>query len=220
MSFHLVEAAQLVPIKKGPKSVLLALARHANRDGTEARPGMDRLVALTSLSERAVRDNLRRLEDMQLIEAVAYLKGGRGMTTVYTIDAARIYADAEVVEAALKYKEKAADSAGFRNTEGGRKRRQTRQNTTPNPAVTAPHSVRTLSDSVGLDDIDGTEVASVGVSCDRDGHDFTAIFGKTTRCARCGRKRTDEPSDLEKAIANVLEAFPDSIVVDDVVIAS
>jgi hypothetical protein len=66
----------------------------------------------------------------------------------------------------------------------------------------------------GDDVVDDLEVASVAATCDQAGHDFSVDLGKTTRCARCGQKRTDELPDLEQAIGNALETFPGTTIVD------
>ena len=47
--------------------VLIALADHAGPDGTAAFPSIERLCRFTRLSERAVREHLRQLEELGLI---------------------------------------------------------------------------------------------------------------------------------------------------------
>jgi hypothetical protein len=99
---------------------------------------------------------------MNLIEAVANANGGRGKTTVYTLDAASMYSTAEAVKAALKAREKGADSAPFEPGKGRSKRRERVQKPTRKGAGAAPHSVLTLSDSVrGLDVVGDPRAAAV-----------------------------------------------------------
>ena len=67
------------------KLVLLALADHADDDGRSAYPSVARLAYKTSLTPRSVQRVLRRLEDQNLIVAVAHASGGRGKATEYAI---------------------------------------------------------------------------------------------------------------------------------------
>jgi hypothetical protein len=67
------------------KLVLIALADHARDDGTGAYPSIATLATKTSMSERGVRDILRRLETRSYIVATSDWKGGRGNTTEYSI---------------------------------------------------------------------------------------------------------------------------------------
>lgn len=50
------------------KLVALTLATYANRDGTHMYPGVAKLAAVTGLTERSVRDALKTLRDLGLLE--------------------------------------------------------------------------------------------------------------------------------------------------------
>lgn len=91
MSATLTGAAFYLPIPKAEKLLLVAMADHANDDGAGVYPGNRRLQTKTSDSERNVRRLLRRLEDLNLITAVANPGGGRGLTTEYALNAALIH---------------------------------------------------------------------------------------------------------------------------------
>lgn len=95
MSALLMGRAMYVPLDMASRLVLVALADHANDDGTEARPGLRRLQIKTGLSRRAVQDCLAHLEGHDLIEAAGYRKGGHGRTTNWKIDplALRFFSD-------------------------------------------------------------------------------------------------------------------------------
>lgn len=67
MSIRLMTTAWEIDLPTGQKMVLLALADRANDDG-ECWPGQESLARKCSLSERAVRENLRRLNEAGLIE--------------------------------------------------------------------------------------------------------------------------------------------------------
>ena len=67
MSVQLMAQAWAMDIPQGQKMVLLALADRANDDG-ECWPGQANLMQKCSMSERAIRDNLQRLEQAGLIE--------------------------------------------------------------------------------------------------------------------------------------------------------
>lgn len=77
------------------KLVALALATYADADGTRVYPGVARLVAVTSLSERSVRNALAELRRIGLIERV--FKGGRHGTNAYT-DVHRLAIPVELFE--------------------------------------------------------------------------------------------------------------------------
>lgn len=85
MSALLMGRAMYVPLDMASRLTLVALADHANDDGTEARPGLRRLTVKTGLSRRAVQDCLAHLEGHGLIRASGYRKGGHGRTTNWTL---------------------------------------------------------------------------------------------------------------------------------------
>src|SRR5690554_6440930 len=95
MSARILGAAFYVPTDQSTKLVLLALADHANDDGTGARPGLSRLGVKTGLSRSSVQRALAHLEKHGLINACNFSKGGRGMATNWTINVAavRMWAD-------------------------------------------------------------------------------------------------------------------------------
>jgi len=78
--------AMYVPLDMASRLILVALADHANDDGTEARPGLRRLGIKTGLSRRAVQECLAHLEGHGLIWSAGYRKGGHGRTTNWTLD--------------------------------------------------------------------------------------------------------------------------------------
>jgi biotin operon repressor len=67
------------------KLVLLAMADHAQDDGTGCYPSVQRLATKTSLSRRGVQKISRRLEDAGFLVPSARIKGGRSLTTEYRI---------------------------------------------------------------------------------------------------------------------------------------
>lgn len=82
---------QQIVTASSARHVLLCLANYAGEDGRNAFPSIARLCADTGLSERAVRDNLRRLEDAGVIErgnqaiAAAHIDRADRRPTVYDI---------------------------------------------------------------------------------------------------------------------------------------
>lgn len=78
--------AMYVPLDMASRLVLVALADHANDDGTEARPGLKRIGVKTGLSRRAAQDCLAHLESHHLIKASGYRRGGHGKTTNWTVN--------------------------------------------------------------------------------------------------------------------------------------
>lgn len=69
--------------KNAERLVLLAIADNAADDGSHAYPSLTELQRKANLSERAVRDALRRLEARG--ELVTHIGGGRGGTNYYTV---------------------------------------------------------------------------------------------------------------------------------------
>lgn len=69
------------------KLVASVLADYANPDGTRIRPGNDRLVAVTELSDRTVRKALERLRELGLIDRVfeGSKMGRRGLADEYRL---------------------------------------------------------------------------------------------------------------------------------------
>lgn len=90
MSFRQMELALNAPVTNAQFRVLMILAHHAHDDGTNARPGLARLVARTGMSERSVQEALLGLrtatpERPAMIEPVAHEHGGRGRATEYRL---------------------------------------------------------------------------------------------------------------------------------------
>lgn len=69
------------------KLVAAVLADYANPDGTRIRPGNERLVAVTELSDKTVRKALDRLRDLGLIDRVfeGSKMGRRGLADEYRL---------------------------------------------------------------------------------------------------------------------------------------
>ncbi len=65
--------------------VLMALADHAHDDGTRCFPGVEQLAWKTGYGARQVRRILHDLRGDGIIEAVAFVQGGRGRATEYTL---------------------------------------------------------------------------------------------------------------------------------------
>ena len=68
-----------------PTLVLIAMADHAHNDGTGCYPSIATLARKTSLSIRGVQSTVRRLEQTGFLVAMGKSKGGRGLTTEYTL---------------------------------------------------------------------------------------------------------------------------------------
>lgn len=68
------------------QTVLLAMADHANDDGTDVRPGMKRLMWKTSYCKSEVNRALRELREMGVLIPVRYANGGRGRVTEWEIN--------------------------------------------------------------------------------------------------------------------------------------
>jgi len=68
--------------------VLLALCDHAKDNGTDARPGMKRLIWKTDYSKSEINRALRELREMGVIIPVKYMKGGRGRVVEWEINLA------------------------------------------------------------------------------------------------------------------------------------
>lgn len=130
MSLQLMTEAWLLDIPQGQKMVLLALADRANDDG-ECWPGQASLSAKCSMSERAIRDNLIRLEEAGLIEIEERFDSSTHArkTNIYRLNLARKMAPNPPADSAGGNRQKAtgshrqiatkppAESAGYSNEE-------------------------------------------------------------------------------------------------------
>lgn len=83
--------SQQIVKQQAARHVLLCLANYAGEDGKNAFPSVARLVAETGLSERAVRNNLRELEEMGVLRrgnqaiAAAFIERADRRPVVYDI---------------------------------------------------------------------------------------------------------------------------------------
>ena len=82
MSIKLMNLAWEMELPLGQKMVLMALADRSNSDG-ECWPGQASLAKMCSLSERALRDNLERLEKQGLLTVISRRVNGRQGTAIY-----------------------------------------------------------------------------------------------------------------------------------------
>lgn len=92
VGFTQTKAALRVILPPPTKFVLVTLAIHACQDCGLARPGVALLSAETGLSERAVREALRRLRaeltehgQPEWLKVSRYGRGGRGVTTEFIV---------------------------------------------------------------------------------------------------------------------------------------
>ncbi len=65
--------------------ILVALADHAQDDGTGAYPSMEYLAYKTNLTERSIQRHMRELETAGIIEVVGNWQGGRGRKREYLL---------------------------------------------------------------------------------------------------------------------------------------
>ena len=68
------------------KAVLLAMADHAQDDGTRCYPSVERIAAKTGFGERAIQGAIKELRKSGLLVLVGYERGGRSHATEYQID--------------------------------------------------------------------------------------------------------------------------------------
>ncbi|MFW6198811.1 MAG: helix-turn-helix domain-containing protein [Acidobacteriota bacterium] len=85
MSVKLMGEVWGLELDHNKQVVLLALADHADDDGRNAYPGVDRLAWKTGYHERTVRRVLTSLEKEGLLEVEGDKRGGRGRTTMYRL---------------------------------------------------------------------------------------------------------------------------------------
>lgn len=87
MSISLMSEVWEADLPRDQKIVLLAMADHANDDGTKVFPGVERLAKKCGYSERSIRRKIADLKNRGALEAVAYEEGGRGHATEFKIHA-------------------------------------------------------------------------------------------------------------------------------------
>jgi len=85
MSVRQSELAWELDLSSNRKFILLELADHADPDGRHVFPSKGFIARRTGYSVRQIQRILHELEDLGLIEPVAYRKGGRGMATEYDL---------------------------------------------------------------------------------------------------------------------------------------
>lgn len=85
MSIKLMNIAWEMDLPLGQKMVLMALADRGNADG-ECWPGQADLAKMCSLSERALRDNIARLEKQGLLTVISRRVNGRQGTAIYHLN--------------------------------------------------------------------------------------------------------------------------------------
>lgn len=161
MSFHLVDAALMLPIMRGDKATLVALASFADPDGTNAHPGLDKLRVRTSGSKRFIQNHLEGLSTLGLISRVGGGLG-RGNASEYEIDAELVYKLARA-NGWQDTRKKGVRRATFEVEKSGTRRPEKVHMTTGKGARGATHSViDSVSDSVGRDFVGDPEAAVVG----------------------------------------------------------
>ena len=85
MAFEIVDAVFDLPLADPhAKLVLLALARHADKQG-RCYPSAKRLAELTGITDRTIYRKLNTLEDLGLIERKRRMKDGRKTSNGYTL---------------------------------------------------------------------------------------------------------------------------------------
>lgn len=119
------------------RHVLQALAEHAHKDGSNARPSVLRIQYRTGYDRRTVQRALRRLESEKLIEAKGVVNG----CTSYTLDLARR-------RPASDWQALEADEEAERASATERKRRSRAKTVTHSDSVTVTHSDNVTSGDV------------------------------------------------------------------------
>jgi DNA-binding transcriptional ArsR family regulator len=85
MAFEIVDAVFDLPLADPhAKLVLLALARHADKQG-RCYPSAKRLAELTGITDRTIYRKLNTLEGLGLIKRKGRMKDGRKTSNVYTL---------------------------------------------------------------------------------------------------------------------------------------
>jgi hypothetical protein len=97
MSVRQSELAWELDLSSNIKFILLELADHADPDGRHVFPSKGFIASRTGYSVRQIQRILHELEELGLIEPVAYRKGGRGMATEYDL-----HLDPSINEKAVK----------------------------------------------------------------------------------------------------------------------
>src|SRR5260370_12099886 len=85
MSYVLVDQVFFLEMPNPAKLVLLAMAQHANNDGSKANPSEKRIARMLGISPSSVRRGLVYLQANGLIVPVRYGRGGKACTTEYQL---------------------------------------------------------------------------------------------------------------------------------------
>ena len=85
MASALVGHCWYLRISRAERNILQLLCDHAKDDGTDCRPGLDRMSWMGDYSRAQIQRIMRVLERKRLIIPVGYVTGGRGHTTEYEI---------------------------------------------------------------------------------------------------------------------------------------
>jgi hypothetical protein len=85
MSIKLMALVWEYQFTRPEQSIMLALADHAQDDGTQVYPSVARIAWKTDYSERQVQRIMRDLEAKGILTAVKHIGGGRGHATEYCI---------------------------------------------------------------------------------------------------------------------------------------
>lgn len=85
MSVRVMSVVWETECSHSERLVLLALADHADDEGSNAYPSTDRLAWKTGYSRRNVQSILKELRDKGWIVAENGITGGQGMATSYTV---------------------------------------------------------------------------------------------------------------------------------------
>ena len=85
MSFQATKWAMDLGLSLALGAVLKSLAHHASPDGSDARPGIERISWESGLAPRAVQNNLKQLETQGYIRKVSSGVGGRRQRTDYQL---------------------------------------------------------------------------------------------------------------------------------------
>jgi helix-turn-helix protein len=86
MSVRLMVRVFDLDLSSTEKLVLLAMTDHASPDGSGCYPSIDTLAKKTSLSPRSVQGAIRSMEKAGFLLRIGKAKGGRRVTTEYSID--------------------------------------------------------------------------------------------------------------------------------------
>ena len=172
----------------GEMLLALALADHADDDGNNIFPSVQKLAAKTRQSERTVQYQLRRMEDSGWLLRVGHGKGGRSQTTEYRISPLWLKGAeiAPIQKGAIDDEKGATDDTKGCNLEQERVQRvapaNNRHRTIKEPSVTVigagaqkrePNRATVLPDDFKPNDTAAAMAAELGVSLTAEQAAFT-----------------------------------------------